>query len=101
MQFSEEFLTKWEHLIDEVTKTQVPLECIKKVIIKQKGGRQKTINLESLRRQGLDSDQLEAMMTQALQQVEHTVHTVNFVVDAVAVAEIVQPETDKLLEKLR
>lgn len=101
MQFSDEFLAKWEHLIDEVAKTEVPLECIKKVIIKQKGGRQKTLNLNLLRRQGLDSDQLESLLTQALQQIEPGLHTVNFVVDTSAVAKMVQPQTDQLLTKLK
>lgn len=101
MPFSDEFLAKWEHLIDEVTKTDVPLECIKKVVIRQRGGRQKTINLRNLRRQGLDSDELEVIITRSLSEVEDTLHTVNFVVDTEAVVEIVQPETDKLLDKLK
>lgn len=101
MPFSDEFLAKWEHLIDEVTKTEVPLECIKKVVIKQRGGRQKTINLQNLRRQGLDSTELEIVLTRTLDEIEPTLHTVNFIVDTAAVAELVQPETDKLLEKLK
>jgi hypothetical protein len=36
-----------------------------------------------------------------LNELEDTLHTVNFIVDAAAVAEIVQPETDKLLTKLK
>jgi hypothetical protein len=101
MPFSDEFLAKWEHLIDEVTKTQIPLECIKKVVIRQKGGKQKTINLQTLRRQGLDSEELEIVVGRTLSDIEADLHTVNFIVDAAAVAEIVQPETDKILIKLK
>jgi hypothetical protein len=101
MPFSDEFLAKWEHLIDEVTKTQIPLECIKKVVIRQRGGRQKTINLQTLRRQGLDSEELEIIVGRTLSEIEADLHTVNFIVDAAAVAEIVQPETDKILIKLK
>jgi hypothetical protein len=101
MPFSDEFLAKWEHLIDEVTKTQIPLECIKKVVIRQKGGKQKTINLQTLRRQGLDSEELEIVVGRTLSEIEADLHTVNFIVDAAAVAEIVQPETDKILIKLK
>lgn len=101
MPFSDEFLAKWEHLIEEVTKTDIPLECIKKVVIRQRGGKQKTINLQNLRRQGLDSEELEIVLTRTLSEVEDNLHTVNFIVDAAAVAEIVQPETDKILTKLK
>lgn len=101
MPFSDEFLAKWEHLIDEVTKTQIPLECIKKVVIRQRGGRQQTINLQTLRRQGLDSEELEIIVGRKLSEIEADLHTVNFIVDAAAVAEIVQPETDKILTKLK
>lgn len=101
MQFSDEFLSKWEHIIDEVNKTEVPLECIKKVIIKLAGNRQKTVNLQTLRRQGLDIDEIETVLTRTLNDLEDRVRDLNFIVDVSAVASIVQPETDKLLEKLK
>ena len=61
MQFSDEFLERWEHIIDDVDITQVPLECIKKVVIKLHGKRQRTINVALLQRQGLDLDEIETV----------------------------------------
>ena len=101
MQFSDEFLLKWEHIIAEVTKTEVPLECIKKVVIKLHGKKQKTINLATLKRQGLDIDELEVVLTRTLTELGDEVRDIDFVVDVTEVAKIVQPETDKLLEKLK
>jgi len=101
MQFSDEFLAKWEHIINEVNKTEVPLECIKKVVVRLHGKRQKTINLSTLRRQGLDIEELEIVLTRTLSELGDNVRDIDFVVDAALVAEIVQPETDKLLEKLK
>ena len=43
MPFSDEFIQQWEHIIEQVNKTEVPLECIKKVVIKLGDRRQKTI----------------------------------------------------------
>jgi len=100
MQFSEEFLNKWEHIISEVHKTEVPLECIKKVIVKLPGKKQKTINLSTLRKQGLDMEELEIVLTRTLTELGDEVRDINFVIDIGAVAQIVQPETDKLLNKL-
>jgi hypothetical protein len=100
MQFSDEFLEKWEHIISEVTKTEVPLECIKKVVIKLEGKKQKTINLATLKRQGLDMDELEIVLTRTLLDLGDTVRDIDFVVDVTEVAKMVQPETDKLLKDL-
>ena len=101
MPFSEEFLAMWEHIIDEVHKTEVPLECIKKVVIKLHGKKQKTINLQTLRRQGLDNEDLEIVMSRTLSELGDQVRDLEFLVDIAAVAELIQPETDKLLNNLR
>jgi hypothetical protein len=100
MQFSEDSLNKWENLINEVNKTEVPLECIKKVIVKLAGKRQHTINLHTLRKQGLDIEEIEMVLTRKLAELGDDIRDLDFVVDIVAVAEIVQPETDKLLNGL-
>lgn len=100
MQFSNEFLDKWEHLVAEVNKTEVPLECIKKVIVRLEGKKQRTINLHVLRKQGLDFEEIETVLTRTLAEFGDQVRDLDFVVDVVAVAEIVQPETDKLLKDL-
>ena len=100
MQPNDDFITQWEHIIADVNKTDVPLECIKKVVIKLAGGRQKTMNLHSLLRQGLQLEEIETMLTRYFQEHDHEIRDVDFVVDISAVANLVQPETDKLLGKL-
>ena len=100
MPFSDEFIQQWEHIIEQVNKTEVPLECIKKVVIKLGDRRQKTINLAALRRQGLDLEEVETILTRTLTELGDTVRDVDFVVDVSAVANMVQPETDKLLKDL-
>ena len=100
MQFSEEFLEKWEHIVNEVNKTDVPLECIKKIVVKLHGKKQRTINLQLLKKQGLDSDEIETVVSRTLEELGDVVHDLNFVVDLVEVAKRAQPETDKLLNRL-
>jgi hypothetical protein len=101
MQLSDDFLDRWERIIADVTKTDIPLECIKKVVIKLKGGRQKTINLHTLKKQGLELEEMESMLTRTFNEMDHEIHDVDFVVDVEAVADLVQPETDKLLDKIK
>ena len=100
-QFSDDFLERWEHIIDEVNKTDIPLECIKKIIVKLNGKRQKTINLGTLKKQGLDWEEIEIIVTRILTEFGDEVDNVDFIVDTMAVAEMAQPETDKLLTKLK
>jgi hypothetical protein len=97
MRFSEEFIRKWEHIIDDVLITDVPVECIKKVIIKLQGRRQKTINVQMLRRQGVETEEIEMLITRQLSELSAIIRDVDFMLDVEAVAELVQPETDKIL----
>ena len=100
MPFSDEFIQQWEHIIEEVNKTEVPLECIKKVVIRLHDRKQRTINLSTLRRQGLDLEEVEIVLTRTLTELGDTVRDIDFVVDVSEVAKMVQPETDKLLKDL-
>jgi cupin superfamily acireductone dioxygenase involved in methionine salvage len=45
-------------------------------------------------------EEVEAMLTRYFQEHDHEIRDVDFVVDISAVADLVQPETDKLLGKL-
>jgi len=100
MPFSDEFIQQWEHIIEQVNKTEVPLECLKKVVIRLNDRKQKTINLSALRRQGLDLEEVETVLTRTLTELGDTVRDIDFVVDVSEVAKMVQPETDKLLKDL-
>ena len=88
-------------MIAEANKTDIPVDVIKKVIIKLTDKRQKTINLITLRKQGLDPDEIEYIVTRQLNEFGDSVRDVEFVVDIAAVIELVQPETDKLLNGLK
>jgi hypothetical protein len=100
MQLNLDYLDQWEHILADVVKTDVPLECIKKVVIKLAGSKQKTINVHTLLKQGMELEEVESMLTRFFSENDHQIRDVDFVVDINSVAEIVQPETDKLLGKL-
>ena len=97
---NEDDLRRWEKLISEVNATEVPLECIKKVLIKLEGGRQRTINLHTLKRQGLSFDEIENALLRTINEYGDTIRNLEYVIDAVTVAEMLQPKTDELLQKL-
>lgn len=98
MQFSDEFIQQWEHIIKDVDATEIPIECLKKVVIKLGGKKQKTINIQTLKKQGLDYEEIESVVARNLFEYGDDVRDLDFVLDIGAVAEMVQPETDKLLK---
>ena len=100
MQHHDDFISQWELILADVNKTDVPLECIKKVVIKLAGGKQKTINVHTLLKQGLDLEEVETMLTRYFGENDDQIRDVDFVIDVTAVANLVQPETDKLLGKI-
>ena len=100
MEHNKDFLTAWEHIVADVSKTDVPLECIKKIVIKFHGGRQKTYNLSALQKQGMSIDESETMLTRTLTVLDNEIRDIDFVVDVSAVANLVQPETNKILSGL-
>ena len=100
MPLDEDHLHRWEKLLSEVTATEVPLECIKKVLIKLRGGRQRTFNIHTLRRQGLDFDEIESALIRTLNEYGDQVRDLDYVIDAATVAEMLQPQTDQLFKKL-
>jgi hypothetical protein len=100
MQRGEDFLKKWEDIINDVDLDHIPLECVKKMVFKLYDKKQKTINFQLLKKQGLDIDGIHVVVERFIQENQDNIVNMDFILDIEAVAEILQPETDKLLGKL-
>jgi len=97
---SPEFMSKWERLLEGVDKQKIPIEFIKKLVLKLERKRQRTINIERLLKDGLDPDHIEDVVNKVLTELEDDVTSIEFVLNVQSIAETVQPETDRLLNKL-
>jgi hypothetical protein len=97
MLLNDDFLAGWEDIVNGVDKDHCPITCVKKVVFRTRQG-QKTINLRNLRRQGIDDDSIEQAVSSFIEDNEKIIKSMELVLDVEAVAEIVQPETDKLLK---
>ena len=97
---SPEFLDKWAHILDDVDKRAIPIEFIKKILIKLEGRKQHTINIERMIKQGLETHEIEDAVSSKLIEFDDQVVSIEFGLNVESIAEIVQPETDKLLSKL-
>ena len=97
---SPEFIAKWEHILEDVEKNRIPVQFIKKLIIKLEGKKQQTINIQKFLHQGLDPEQIEDAVGRKLEELDDLIVSVEFILNVESIAETVQPETDRLLGKL-
>ena len=97
---SPEFIQKWETLLEDVDKNKVPIEFIKKIVLKLQGKKQRTITVERLLYQGLDPDHIEEVVSNKLIELDELVIAIEFVLNVQTIADVVQPETDRLLNGL-
>jgi hypothetical protein len=97
---SPEFIEKWEHILEDVEKNKIPVQFIKKLVVKLQGKRQQTINIEKFLQQGLDPEQVEDAVSRKLNELDDQIVSVEFILNVQSIADTVQPETDRLLGKL-
>lgn len=97
---SPEFMKKWEHILEDVEKQKIPIQFIKKIIVKLVGKRQQTINIERFMNQGLEPEQIEEAVNRKLQELDDNIVSVEFILNVKNIADTVQPETDRLLGKI-
>jgi hypothetical protein len=97
---SPEFMSKWEHILEDVEKNKIPIQFIKKLVIKLIGKKQQTVNIQKLLQQGLDPEQVEDLISRKLHELDESVVSIDFILNVQSIADTVQPETDRLLNKL-
>lgn len=97
---SPNFLDKWEHILEDVEKSKIPIQFLKKIVIKLKGKRQHTINIVTLMRQGLEPEQIEDLVNRKLYELDDEINNLEFILNVENIADTVQPMTDKLLSRL-
>jgi hypothetical protein len=97
---SPEFIRKWEHILEDVEKQKIPVQFIKKIVVKLQGKKQQTINIERFLNQGLNPEQIEEAVGRKLNELDEQLVSVEFILNVQYIADTVQPETDRLLGKL-
>ena len=94
-------LDKWKLVIDSIDQEMIPIDVVKKAVFKLEDGKQKTINLSTLRKQGLDIEDIEVVVNKNMTTITNKgIVKLDFVVDVNAVADRIEPLTKGYLEKL-
>lgn len=97
---SPEYIRKWEHILEDVEKSKVPVQFIKKIVVRMIGKKQHTINIQNLLKQGLEPEEIEEVVSRKLNDLDPLITSVEFILSVEKIAETVQPQTDRLLGNL-
>ena len=91
---------KWKQILKDVEKAEAPVSVLHTITVNLKDGTSVEINVQELLAEGLTPEYLEAEINQKLQDLDHVIEDVDFLISIEHVAKAVQPFTDLLLKNL-
>jgi hypothetical protein len=91
---------KWERLLKEVHKEQVPVGVLLSITVNLKDGTAVDVNVAEMLAEGQDPDHVEYVINQKLKALEDIITDVDFHISVDAVSKVIQPFTDNLLKDL-
>ena len=98
----EEFIKKWEDIIDAVDKTSFPIRFVRSVSFEASSNSKfefkKTIEIEMLRKEGYDDDSIQEIITDALLEFPDNEGEMEFELDIEEVAHIAGEITSRYLQ---
>jgi hypothetical protein len=91
---------KWESILKEVQKDEVPVTVLQSMVVNLKDGTSVLIDVSELLAEGLDPDMIQEEINSKLVALDHIIRDVDFHINVDSVAKAIQPITDKLLKDL-
>jgi len=91
-------LLHWAKVVDGIDTSHVPIQYIKKLVVKKVDGGQKTINVERLLNRGLDADELQEVIADLIVSLGE-LKSIQPHFNLEYIASVAGPATDKLLGK--
>lgn len=92
--------TAWRDILKQVDKKEVPIQVLEKLNVNLTDGTVVVLDIKKLLLEGFDSEDLELHINTRLEELDMYIENVDFFVDVELVEKTVQPETDRLLNKL-
>lgn len=90
----------WQDIVNDVDKTEVPINVLQQISVQLIDGTDITINVKELIEEGQDPHEIEALLDEKFNELDRYIKNVDFFVDIDKVKDAVQPETDKVLKGL-
>lgn len=91
---------KWERLLKEVKKEQVPISVLRYITVHLKDGTSVDVDIAQMLEEGADPEMVERIINEKLAALDEVIRDVDFHISVDRVAKVVQPFTDQLLKNL-
>jgi hypothetical protein len=91
---------RWERLLKEIDKEQVPIGVIRYITVNLKDGTSVDVNISELLDDGADPEVVERIISSKLDALDSIIKDVDFHISVDSVAKVIQPFTDQLLKDL-
>lgn len=91
---------KWSKILKDVEKSEVPVTLLEAISVHLIDGTEVYIDIKELLDEGLAPDEIEVMLNNKLEVLDHVIKDVDFFVNLDDVAKLVQPITDGFLKDL-
>lgn len=91
---------KWEKILKDVEKQEVPVTVLECISVNLVDGTTIDVNIKQLLSDGLEPEEVERLLTEKLEAMDHIIKDVDFYVSIDDVAKVVQPITDNFLKNL-
>lgn len=91
---------QWQNIIKDIEKENVPIRLLQSMVINLIDGTQINILVKDLIKDGNDPDMLESLLNKRINDLDQYIKDIDFYINIDAVADAVQPITDKILKDL-
>lgn len=91
---------KWERILKEVEKDEVPITCLESITVNLKDGTSVNVDIRQLINEGNDPQIVEYLVNSKLEALDHIINDVDFFINLDSVAKTIQPITDSILKDL-
>ncbi len=91
---------RWNEILEGLDISRVEIRYIRKIVLKLHEKRQVTINVERLLQQNRTEDDIKAVIAEKWLALHDQIRNYEFVLNIPALSEVVDPVTDKILNKL-
>ena len=98
LNFSEDFYERWEHLISSVEITDVPMRFIREVVVLFKNDNVTTFDVVDMINNNYKLREIESHIEDFLDIHDDDIECVDFHINLNALADEVEPRTNKLLD---
>ena len=91
---------KWEKLLKEVNKEQVPIGVLRYITVNLKDGTSVDVDIAEMLEDGAEPEYVEELINKKLRDLDDIIQDVDFHISVDSVAKVIQPFTDELLKNL-